>query len=156
MPIYTIGYDGMRVPELIRVLKALSVPTLIDCRSSPNSRRPGFSRGPLERALTLERIAYTGMGHLLGGRNGGPTPHGLQWLRDTTKAAEPVMLLCKEESPGDCHRHHAIAVPMYERFGIDCLHVFRSQIVKASELQHCLLLDHQHGGDHAYDSVTWE
>jgi uncharacterized protein (DUF488 family) len=49
--IYTIGYDHMSPKRLIEVLDALDVALLIDCRSNPWSRIPGFDKASLVRSL---------------------------------------------------------------------------------------------------------
>jgi len=80
---------------------------------------------------------YEWHGDSLGGRvHGrlGPTESGLDWLL-TEVADEPThtALMCLEEAPGDCHRHHLIAVPLIDR-GIDILHVYQDQIVSSYDL----------------------
>ncbi|HWR34908.1 MAG TPA: DUF488 domain-containing protein [Clostridia bacterium] len=66
--VYTIGHSTRTLDELIDVLKAHSISTLIDIRAFPASRRlPHFHREVLERALPEAGIRYLWMPEL-GGR----------------------------------------------------------------------------------------
>jgi hypothetical protein len=42
--------------------------------------------------------------------------------------------MCLEESPGECHRHSLIALPLAKR-GIDVNHIFQEEMVTAKELE---------------------
>lgn len=132
--IYTVGYAALTPESLGDVMASLDIHLLVDCRSVPNSRRPGFSRSVLKGRHNRH---YEWAGDRLGGRGNGPTPEGLEWL---TSLDNNAMLLCLETAPGECHRHHTIAVPLLTR-GIDCLHVYREEIVAASELQRSIDAD---------------
>jgi uncharacterized protein (DUF488 family) len=135
--IYSVGYDHMTPAELLSIMDRLKIRTLIDCRSVPQSRRPGFSRKALEKLLGAR---YQWQGQDLGGRGAGPTDDGLKALELYTQRSrpEPLLLLCKEEAPGDCHRHSAIAVPLLAR-GIEVVHIYRNELVTASELQKAIV-----------------
>jgi uncharacterized protein (DUF488 family) len=56
--VFTIGYQGRTVPELIRRLASDRVQLVLDVRELPRSRKPGFSQGPLSAALARAQIAY--------------------------------------------------------------------------------------------------
>lgn len=58
MTLFTIGYDGRALDEVIAMLKASKVDRLIDVRELPLSRRRGFSKTPLATALTEAGIEY--------------------------------------------------------------------------------------------------
>lgn len=125
MTIYTIGYEGATVPEVIAALEAAGVEQVIDVRQLPLSRRPGFSKSSLAAALAEHGIGYVHLKAL-----GTPKPG-----RDAAKkgdratleavyagqlelpeaqaaaarmralAAEKVSaLLCFERDPRVCHR----------------------------------------------------
>jgi uncharacterized protein (DUF488 family) len=65
---YTIGHSTRTLPELIEVLRAHSIQTLVDIRSFPMSRRlPHFNRESLEQTLPEAGIRYAWMKEL-GGR----------------------------------------------------------------------------------------
>ncbi|HMK22715.1 MAG TPA: DUF488 domain-containing protein [Terriglobales bacterium] len=67
--LYTIGHSTSTLDELIAVLKAHSIETLVDIRAFPMSRRlPHFNREPLEAALAKAGIRYVWMKSLGGYR----------------------------------------------------------------------------------------
>jgi len=66
--LYTIGHSTRTLEELIEVLQAHSIQTLVDIRSFPMSRHlPYFNRESLEKALPESGIQYVWM-KALGGR----------------------------------------------------------------------------------------
>lgn len=44
----------------------------------------------------------------------GPKPEALRWLRERVamEGASPVVIMCMERAPGDCHRHRLITGPL--------------------------------------------
>ena len=54
---YTIGYEGSRVEDFLRVLKQAGIETLIDVRDLPLSRKRGFQRMPSQPSLTATASA---------------------------------------------------------------------------------------------------
>lgn len=123
--IYTIGYEGAAIEDLIAALKSAGVTRLLDIRESPYSKRPEFSTDALQAALADYGIAYTHIrelgnppagreaaraGHaaalreIFGGHLDGPA--GQAGLRRALAhaAAETVCLLCFERPAGHCHR----------------------------------------------------
>ena len=66
--LYTIGHSTRTLDELIEVLRAHSIKTLVDIRSLPMSRRlPHFNRESLEKTLPEAGVRYVWMKEL-GGR----------------------------------------------------------------------------------------
>jgi uncharacterized protein (DUF488 family) len=57
--LYTIGYEGLAVEELVALLAAHGVTRVLDVRKLPLSRRRGFSKTALRQALDEANIAYT-------------------------------------------------------------------------------------------------
>lgn len=71
-PIFTIGHSTRSVPELVELLRQVSVDLLVDVRSVPRSRaNPQFNADALPQALAAAGIHYL---HLaaLGGLRGRP------------------------------------------------------------------------------------
>ncbi len=123
--IFTIGYEGASVEDLIATLKAAGVSHLIDIRESPYSRRHEFSREELAGALAEYGLAYTHIGELgnpPAGREAARAGHmavyreiftahlngpdgrkGLERVLSLA-AAEPVCMMCFEKSASHCHR----------------------------------------------------
>ncbi|HMC73880.1 MAG TPA: DUF488 domain-containing protein [Terriglobales bacterium] len=66
--LYTIGHSTRSLEELIEVLQAHEIQTLVDIRAFPMSRRlPHFNRESLETALLAAGVRYVWMKEL-GGR----------------------------------------------------------------------------------------
>jgi uncharacterized protein (DUF488 family) len=57
-PLFTIGYEGKTVDELLASLAEARVELLIDVRAVAASRRPGFSKTALAGALHERGIDY--------------------------------------------------------------------------------------------------
>jgi uncharacterized protein (DUF488 family) len=121
--IYTIGYEGVETPAVLAALTGADVRLLLDVRAAPHSRKPGFSRRELARALDEAGIRYRHEAEL-----GAP-----RTLRDKVRADRDydaffdqyarlleereelvrdlvnsmdgaVALMCYERDPGICHR----------------------------------------------------
>lgn len=56
--LFTIGYEGRELDELLAILRAHDVDRLLDVRQLPLSRRRGFSKTPLGDALRAVGIEY--------------------------------------------------------------------------------------------------
>ena len=117
--LFTIGYQGRTVEDLVRALRAAGVERVIDVRELPLSRRRGFSKTPLSAALAKAGISYL---HLRAAGN--PYRHEAHDIERCLtlyrahldskpdvidairrEAAEvPVALLCAEADPAACHR----------------------------------------------------
>ena len=129
--IYTIGYQQLTSDRLAELMRDLRIDLLVDVRSVPQSRKKGFSR----KALTARfGRFYEWRGDVLGGRGKGPTETGLAAL---AKEPRTVLLMCMEHLPGDCHRFHSIAVPLFDR-GIECRHIVDAEVVPTSEVMRAM------------------
>lgn len=119
--LFTIGYEGRALDELIAELQVNRVERVIDVRELPLSRRRGFSKTPLGEALAEHDIEYVHMRqagnpyrrqkdelardellakykrHLAG---------AAQAISDVVDVARGrrVSLLCYERHPAECHR----------------------------------------------------
>jgi uncharacterized protein (DUF488 family) len=123
--LFTIGYEKARLADVITVLKAAGVATLIDVRDRPQSRRPGFSKRQLAAGLEEAGIRYVGLKALGTPPEGREANRKRQWekfwriVNDKLATAEaelalaeaaaiaaktPSCLLCYEADPGICHR----------------------------------------------------
>jgi uncharacterized protein (DUF488 family) len=125
MRIFTIGYEGATVAELVAALQMAGVERVIDVRGLPLSRRPGFSKSPLRAALGDAGIEYSHLKAL------GTPPEGreasragrygdlqriyagqLELPEAIVQSAQmfelarekPSALLCMERDPAHCHR----------------------------------------------------
>jgi uncharacterized protein (DUF488 family) len=126
--LYTIGHSTRTLDELIAVLKAHSIETLVDIRAFPMSRRlPHFNRESLDAALAKAGIRYVWMKSLggyrktirkdspnTGLRNGSfrnyadymLTPEFRAAAAELVKLAEPsrTAYMCAERAWFQCHR----------------------------------------------------
>jgi len=142
--IFTIGYDGktMTATRLVVIVQSMWG-LLIDCRSSPRSRKPGFGQRQLEAELDEH---YKWSGEALGGRNGGPTKRGIKALAALNDAAKsPLILMCKEELPGDCHRS-IIADDLWVDFNLETFHIVEEEVISHTEFRNHVK---SKGGDYA-------
>jgi uncharacterized protein (DUF488 family) len=64
LSVWTIGYQGRTIGDFLAVLTGAGVELLVDIRSKPVSRKPGFSRTTLERHLAGHGIEYLHLGAL--------------------------------------------------------------------------------------------
>lgn len=135
--VYTIGHSILPVEKVIELLKTNNITTLVDVRSSPYSKyHPQFNRENIRRALEAAGLAYKYFGDSLGGRpddpqcyKDGQIPDGnadylhlVDYPAVMTKERfqagikqllalarnERVAVMCSEEDPAKCHRHHLI------------------------------------------------
>jgi uncharacterized protein (DUF488 family) len=128
--IYTIGYAKLTPVRLREIMDLLRMDFLYDCRSSPRTRVAGFGPRQLE---TFFGPIYQWRGRTLGGR-ATVFKETLQALSNQAWAGARIMLMCVEESPGDCHRHHTIGAPL-AAMGSNVLHVYRTEVIRAEDLQ---------------------
>jgi uncharacterized protein (DUF488 family) len=118
-PLFTIGYEGRELAELVAELGAYRIDRVIDVRALPLSRRRGFSKTPLGAALREHAIEYV---HLRAAGN--PYRHDdlprdemlakyARYLAGMGPAIAEVAdaargrraaLLCYERAPSECHR----------------------------------------------------
>ncbi|HTQ61467.1 MAG TPA: DUF488 domain-containing protein [Candidatus Solibacter sp.] len=127
--IYTIGYGGRSIEDLLATLKRERVRFLIDVRSNPVSQfNPDFSADPLRGKLQSIGIRYVYMGDTLGGRPKDETCYenghviyarvleksffktGIERLLKAYTHGIRVCLFCSEIRPEDCQRSKMISV----------------------------------------------
>jgi len=142
--IYTVGHSTRTAGELLELLQAHGIQTLVDIRTVPRSRtNPQFNQDALPRTLAQADIRYV---HLprLGGlrRTSKDSPNtawrnrsfrgyadymqteefaqGLRELRELT-ADGPLALMCAEAVRWRCHRS-LVADALYAR-GVEVRHI---------------------------------
>ena len=127
--------------------------TLVDVRSAPHSRyNPQLNKENLESVLPQRDIQYAWAGKYLGGRPSDPTcykgqslpPEGADYLHEVDYPEvmkrkwfvqginrllemadeQTTAIMCSEENPAECHRHHLIAqYLMAEHPEVDVRHI---------------------------------
>jgi uncharacterized protein (DUF488 family) len=135
MRVFTIGYEGATVDEVLSALTAAGVEQVADVRAIAASRRPGFAKTSLAANLKSVGIGYRHLRAL-----GTPKPGrdaakkgdratlervyaGQLQLPEAQAEAEalkamiaerPTALLCFERDPAMCHRTLLIAAALPE------------------------------------------
>jgi hypothetical protein len=122
--IFTIGYSAQKKPrlpalkldELAHIREQLGA-VIVDVRARPYSRwRPEMNNPALEKRFSAR---YVSMAATLGNKTrslpGKVDSDGIAFLLEHERGHEggkPLLLMCTEKPPGDCHRHHAIAMAL--------------------------------------------
>jgi len=143
MILYTIGHSNHALQKLIDLLNEHQIVNLVDVRTAPYSRyNPQFNKEALEYELPRHQIRYIYSGEHLGGRPDDPKlykhkklPNGevdflhevdyplvmkRPWFQEAVKDLLEIAdldltaILCSEEDPAQCHRHHLIAKYIFE------------------------------------------
>ena len=151
--VHTIGHSNHTQDAFVALLRGRAIETVVDVRSAPTSRfAPQFNRRQLAAELARQGIAYAFAGDRLGGRptdpacyKTGTVPDGAAdylnvvdypavarqpWFRDgidrlvELATRQPVAVMCSEEDPARCHRHHLIAQTLLGR-GVVVRHIRR-------------------------------
>jgi uncharacterized protein (DUF488 family) len=122
--LFTVGYEGRSLDELVNALRTAGVERLVDVRELPLSRRKGFSKTALGDTLREAGIEYIHVRAL-----GNPKPNRERyWAGDVEGGAavyrehlnngsrsalvvlaeslgeDPACLLCFERDHAECHR----------------------------------------------------
>jgi len=85
--IWTIGHSTHSIEELLAILGAHAIETVVDVRRFPGSRRlPQFGSATLEAALAEHGIAYRWIGELGGRRQASPASPNDGWRNDAFRA----------------------------------------------------------------------
>jgi uncharacterized protein (DUF488 family) len=163
LTIYTIGHSNVLASKIVDLLEQHEIKVLVDVRSSPYSQySPQFNRENFKNTLKENQIEYKYEGEYLGGRPKDPscyknknTPDGKadflhlvdypvvmtkDWFQKgiggliEISAQKRTAIMCSEEDPGHCHRHHLIGKFLLQK-GIQVLHI-RSDgmVVRAQQI----------------------
>jgi uncharacterized protein (DUF488 family) len=156
-PIYTIGHGNRPLDELVSLLHANGIGTLVDVRAFPGSRRhPHFGRSELERSLPEVGVSYLREGKALGGRRRAraDSPHvamrnesfrayadhmesnefrlGIERLLELAADARPA-IMCAERLPWQCHRY--MISDYLVAHGIEVRHVIDAKAPRSHALR---------------------
>lgn len=109
--VFTAGYSGRSLEELVSLLREAGVERVVDVRSFPNSRREEFDRENLEMTLPDRGMEYLHLPELGGYRDEGYRQyveteefHEALELFENLASEEITAALCLESEPSDCHR----------------------------------------------------
>jgi uncharacterized protein (DUF488 family) len=127
-PLYTIGHGNRESKDFLELLKRFGILYLIDVRSQPYSKfNPQFNQNDLKSLLERNGIKYVFMGDTIGGRPSDPLSYdsegkvdyekvkmmdffrtGIDRLKVAYEKEIPIVLMCSESKPGECHRSKLI------------------------------------------------
>ncbi len=141
--IYTVGHSNIDLDEFIALLNGIEV--VVDVRSTPFSKyAPQFSMHNIREKMRVAGIEYVcladeDVGNVLGGR-----PRDDECYDDGKIVYQRVMervwyqegisrlielgqrnsvaIMCSEEDPHRCHRHHLVAQTLLDR-GVAVYHI---------------------------------
>jgi uncharacterized protein (DUF488 family) len=122
--LYTIGYEDLRIDQLVNKLRENQIDTVVDVRLNASSRRPGFSKRALTSALSAAGIGYLherDLGNPPETRDAfrnGPVEEGRRQMKQRLENGssealgrlvdrarrERVAVLCVEVADHRCHR----------------------------------------------------
>ena len=138
MKLHTIGYGGRSVGGLVVLLKEAGVKVLVDIRSSPKTRIPGFSKPSLTLSIPQTGIQYLHLQDLGAANHKWTGPEkmrhdllnneaaGLKSLVKVLEQYDNVAIMCAEKSYQGCHRQY-VAQRMEETLpGLDVQHLGQS------------------------------
>lgn len=127
--IYTIGYSTRTLPEFLRELERRRITQLWDVRSSPWSRNQPFNANQIERWAERAGIYYRQAGRVLGGQSevALDDPRYIEALDQLLDASckEPLVIMCAEGDPTQCHRTWDIGASLLFRFGVVARSILR-------------------------------
>jgi uncharacterized protein (DUF488 family) len=152
LTVFTIGHSNVPDSVIVGLLNKFSVHVLVDIRSSPYSQYcPQFNRETFQKTLQRANIEYRYLGNSLGGRpkdascykNGRIAEAHADYLHlvdysvvmeqdSFTKGIDDLCslaaqytlaILCSEEDPQNCHRHHLVGKYLVENKGVQVLHI---------------------------------
>jgi uncharacterized protein (DUF488 family) len=151
LELYTIGHSTLTMDDFLGLLKENYIQVLVDVRSQPYSRfSPQFNRESFKHAMAYANIEYVFAGEYLGGRPTDPTCYkegvvpdgkanylklvdypevmkrdwyqvGIRRLLEIVGERRTV-IMCSEEDPMGCHRHHLIAQTLLKE-GVTVWHI---------------------------------
>ena len=152
LTVFTIGHSTHESDAFLALLRHYRLETVVDVRSAPYSRyAPHFSRGAFCALLGEAGIRYIWVGEALGGRPDDPACYrdgivrkghvdygamarqasyqrGVQHLLESA-ANGPIVVMCSEEDPRRCHRHHLIEHSLRDH-GVSVLHIRRDGLLE--------------------------
>jgi uncharacterized protein (DUF488 family) len=126
MKVYTLGYQGIDITTYVSILKSSRVGVVLDVREKAWSRKRGFSKSALQRALSAAGIEYI---HIPSAGNPSENRKSaknvadclqryrqllrynpdcldelLTHIKRAARASRPACLTCYEQLPDQCHR----------------------------------------------------
>ena len=141
--VFTIGHSNREMEKFLALLKENGIQVVVDVRSAPYSRYvPHFNKKEIEKAVNGAGLKYIYMGDVMGGKPSGPRysesggkvdyarlaaaesfQQGLDRLVKGMNDGWVIALMCAEEDPSRCHRHHLIARELEMKRAVPVRHI---------------------------------
>lgn len=140
LKIHTIGHSNHPMEDFIKILQENSIDTVIDVRSSPYSKHVShYNKKLLAESMENASLQYIFLGSKIGGKPRDPkyyldgevnypllskTLKFKEGLREIMLLSEEhnMVLMCSEENPYQCHRHHLIGHNLQKK-GFKVIHI---------------------------------
>ncbi|MGB9937858.1 MAG: DUF488 family protein [Methanobacterium sp.] len=138
--IYTIGHSNISQKSFIETLKSFKIEIIVDIRSSPYSKFvTHFNRENIKKLLKDNDMRYIFLGDYIGGKpkdkkyyQDGKVNYdlidksehykeGIERIIELNKNND-LVLMCSEEDPYNCHRHHLITQTLLKN-GLEVTHI---------------------------------
>ncbi len=155
-PLYTIGHSHRTADELIGLLRARGIQTVVDIRSSPQSARyPQFGQDNLRHSLDAAQMVYHWAGRQLGGLRSTASNSihhaldtGLQGFAQYMQTPEfaraaaqlqrlatqaTTAMLCAEKLPEHCHR--SLIADFLLLAGMEVMHIIDADTTVSHQLR---------------------
>ena len=146
--LFTIGYSGRTIDDLVALLEQHKITALCDVRSMPySSRNPQFNRELLKKAVKSHNIEYVFLGEELGARpkdsscyvdgkaiyqkisDSNLFKNGLERIKLGMQKGYVLALMCAEKDPMTCHRSILICRNLRGQ-GVDIRHIIDHEIIE--------------------------
>ena len=114
--IYSVGYEGRTLDELVERLRNEHVTTLVDVRLTPISRKPGFSRRRLAEALEAAGMDYVNEKDL-----GNPRDNRAAFHRNDVEAGRTRMKSILTQPVGAAAVDRVVALASKHRIALLCV-----------------------------------
>lgn len=158
--LYTIGYSGFSIDELIKTLKIHNISLLVDVRSNPYSKYyPEYNKDVFENQLRQCGIYYRNYAIEFGARQDNKNYycnegyldfdkfskseqflHGVDKLCKSMEQGFVFALMCAEKDPICCHRTILISRAFFE-IGYNVVHLLDDGTTKSQEDINLYLID---------------
>jgi len=138
--VFTIGHSNHPFSRFMELIQKQGVQMVVDVRTRPYSKyTPYFSKKPLEEGLKEYHLEYVYLGKKMGGKPDDPRFYHdgellYHLIEDDAKYQEgliqllelagdnQVVVMCSEEDPFHCHRHHLISQSLLKH-GFSITHI---------------------------------
>jgi uncharacterized protein (DUF488 family) len=148
--VYTIGHSNLKFDEFLKLLNTYKIQVVVDVRSVPYSKYAfEFNKEDTNSKLQNSGIDYLYLGDKLGG-----IPKDEKYYVDVERSYDLIeenkeyqegisrlmkiagprrtAIMCSEENPDRCHRHHLIAQTLLRK-GVIVFHIRKDKTIEPAK-----------------------